>query len=129
MSFNIIFSLATIYNCEIEHMAIKTAFLYGKIDEKVYVEQPTGFTKDDQICHLKKTLYSLKQLPQIWYIKIVTFLTEQDYKATDANHVVFTKNEDSIAFYVDDLFLVGTNVNWINIFKQILNNTFKMPNL
>ena len=47
MSYKTIFSLAVIHNWEIEHMYIKTAFLYGKIDEKVYVEQPTGFTKDD----------------------------------------------------------------------------------
>ena len=47
MSYKTIFSLAAIYNWEIEHMDIKTAFLYSKIDEKVYVEQPTGFTKDN----------------------------------------------------------------------------------
>ena len=129
MSYKINFSLAAIYNWKIEHMHIKTAFLYSKIDEEVYVEQPTGFTKDNQVCHLKKTLYGLKQSPQIWYTKIATFLTEQDYKATDANHAVFTKYEDSIAFYVDNLLLVGPNVNRINNFKQILNKTFKMTNL
>ena len=105
MSYKIIFSLAAIHNWEIEHMDIKTAFLYNKIDEKVYIEQLTGFTKDNQVFYLKKTLYSLKQLPQIWYTKIATFLTEQGYKATDANHAVFTKNEDSIAFYIDNLLL------------------------
>ena len=36
-------------------MNIKTAFLYGKINKEVYVEQPTGFIKDNQVCHLKKT--------------------------------------------------------------------------
>ena len=129
MSYKTIFSLAAIYDWEIEHMDIKTAFLYSKIDKDVYVEQPTGFTKDNRVCHLKKTLYSLKQLLQIWYIKIATFLTEQGYKTTDANHAVFTKNEDSIAFYVDDLLLVGLNINWINNFKQILNKTFKITDL
>ena len=47
MSYKTIFSLAAIHNWEIEHMDIKIAFLYGKIDEKVYVKQPTGFTKDN----------------------------------------------------------------------------------
>ena len=112
-------------------MDIKTAFLYGKIDEKVYIEQPTGFTKDNQICHLKKTLYSLKQLLQIWYTKIATFLTEQGYKATDANHAVFTKNKDSIAFYVNNLLLIGSNVNWINNFmiKTQPHLAFSIPKL
>ena len=31
--------------------------------------------------------------------------------ATDANHTVFTKNKDFIAFYVDDLLLVGPDIN------------------
>ena len=44
--YKIIFLLAAIHNWEIKHMDIKTAFLYSKIDEKVYVEQPTGFTKE-----------------------------------------------------------------------------------
>ena len=47
MSYKTIFLLAAIHNWEIEHMDIKTAFLYGKIDEEVYVKQPTGFTKDN----------------------------------------------------------------------------------
>ena len=46
MSYKTIFSLAAIHNWKIEHMDIKTAFLYSKIDEKAYVEQPTGFIKD-----------------------------------------------------------------------------------
>ena len=47
MSYKTIFSLVAIHNWEIEHMDIKTAFLYGKIDEKVYIEQPTGFNKNN----------------------------------------------------------------------------------
>ena len=109
-------------------MDIKTAFLYGKTNEEVYIEQPRGFTKDNWVCHLKKTIYSLKQLPQIWCTKIATFLTEQGYKATEANHAFF-RNKNSIALYADDLLLVGPNINWINNFKQILNKTFKITNL
>ena len=60
MPYKTIFLLAAIHNWEIEHMDIKTAFLYGKTDEKIYIEQPTGFTKDNQVCHLKKTPYGLK---------------------------------------------------------------------
>ena len=47
MSYKTIFSLAAIHNWEIEHMNIKMAFLYSKIDEKVYIEQLTDFIKDN----------------------------------------------------------------------------------
>ena len=46
-------------------MNIKTVFHYGKTDQEVYVEQLTGFVSDNQVCHLNKTLYGLKQSPQI----------------------------------------------------------------
>jgi hypothetical protein len=45
-------------------MDIKTAFLYGKLDEKIYMEQPEGFAKrgqKNQVCRLKKAIYGLKQ--------------------------------------------------------------------
>ena len=44
-------------------MDVKTSFLNGKIDEELYIEQPTGFvTHGDKshVCKLKKTLYGLK---------------------------------------------------------------------
>ncbi|GJW99696.1 retrovirus-related pol polyprotein from transposon TNT 1-94, partial [Tanacetum coccineum] len=45
---------------------VKSAFLNGKILEKVYVQQPPGFKSSkfpDHVCKLDKTLYGLKQAP------------------------------------------------------------------
>ena len=45
-------------------MDLKSAFLNGFIEEKVYVEQPPGFidpTRPDFVFKLDKALYSLKQ--------------------------------------------------------------------
>ena len=54
-------------------MDVKTAFLNGVVEEKVYVEQPLGFethVKESHVCRLKKSLYSLKQEPRKCYGKI-----------------------------------------------------------
>ena len=43
---------------------VKTAFLYGELDEELFMEQPEGFEKKGQehkVFHLKKALYELKQ--------------------------------------------------------------------
>jgi hypothetical protein len=59
MSHKILFAIAAVHNLEIEHMDVKTAFLYGDIDVEVYVEQPDGFTKSgksDKVCKLRKAL-------------------------------------------------------------------------
>ena len=43
---------------------VKTAFLYGHIDEEIYIEQPDGFTipgRENEVCRLNKCIYGLKQ--------------------------------------------------------------------
>ena len=40
-------------------MDVKTAFLYGDIDEEIYMEQPEEYMDGDQVCQLKKSLYGL----------------------------------------------------------------------
>ena len=60
-------ALATIYHLEIHQMDVKTTFLYGELDEKVYMKQPKGFDLEGQeqkVCKLVKSLYGLKQAPK-----------------------------------------------------------------
>ncbi|GKG37192.1 putative ribonuclease H-like domain-containing protein, partial [Tanacetum coccineum] len=50
-------------------MYVKSAFLYGKIEEEVYVYQPPGF-KDphfpDRVYKVEKALYGLHHAPRAW---------------------------------------------------------------
>ncbi|GKA19520.1 putative ribonuclease H-like domain-containing protein [Tanacetum coccineum] len=50
-------------------MDVKSAFLYGKIEEEVYVCQPTGFEDPkfpDRVYKVEKALYDLHQAPRVW---------------------------------------------------------------
>ncbi len=55
-------ALAAVKDLAIEQMNVKTAFLYSQLEEKVYVEQPTGYVQGSSlVCQLNKALYRLKQ--------------------------------------------------------------------
>jgi hypothetical protein len=49
---------------DIDQMVVKTAFLHRDLEEELYMKQPEGMVekeKEDWVCMLNKTLYSLKQ--------------------------------------------------------------------
>lgn len=46
---------------EMVQFDVKTAFLYGDLEETIFIEQPSGFEIDKRVCLLKKSLYGLKQ--------------------------------------------------------------------
>ena len=54
-----VLALATVMKWKIHQMYVKTAFLNGVVEEKVYVEQPLGFETHDReshVCRLKKAV-------------------------------------------------------------------------
>ena len=58
-----IISLAAVFEWKLHQMDVKTAFLNGKIEEEVYIEQSEGFVthgKKTHVCKLNKALYGLK---------------------------------------------------------------------
>ncbi|GKE03675.1 putative ribonuclease H-like domain-containing protein, partial [Tanacetum coccineum] len=64
-------------------MDVKSAFLYGTIDEVVYVSQPLGFVDPDhpkKVYKVFKALYGLHQAPRAWYATLSTFLKKHGYK-------------------------------------------------
>ncbi|GJT25775.1 putative reverse transcriptase, RNA-dependent DNA polymerase [Tanacetum coccineum] len=53
-------------------MDVKSAFLYGKIEEEVYVCQPLGFEDPnlpDKVYKVEKALYGLHQAPKAWIFR------------------------------------------------------------
>ncbi|GJR62931.1 putative ribonuclease H-like domain-containing protein [Tanacetum coccineum] len=61
-------------------MDVKSAFLYGKIDEEVYVAQPPGFQDPKypkKVYKVVKALYGLHQAPRAWYGYFLILLVER----------------------------------------------------
>lgn len=73
MAFRFLFAIAASYNLDVDQMDVKTAFVYGLIDQLIYVDIPKG--SEDQNTERKdcKLLYGLKQSPRLWYEYLLNF--------------------------------------------------------
>jgi hypothetical protein len=70
----IIISLATIFYWPLHQLDVKNVFLHGDLNEIVYMAQPPRFeSKGEYVCHLKKSIYGLKQSPRGWFDKFFFF--------------------------------------------------------
>ncbi|GJX80799.1 putative ribonuclease H-like domain-containing protein [Tanacetum coccineum] len=64
-------------------MDVKSAFLYGTIEEEVYVYQPLGFVDPahpNKVYKVIKALYGLHQAPRAWYETLSSFLMENGFR-------------------------------------------------
>ena len=55
------------------NLVVETAFLYGDMNETVYLQQPQGFVpkgQENKVCLLKKAIYGLKRGSRNWNMKL-----------------------------------------------------------
>ncbi|GKD89355.1 retrovirus-related pol polyprotein from transposon TNT 1-94 [Tanacetum coccineum] len=72
---------ASFKNFVVYKMDVKSAFLYGKIEEEVYVCQPSGFEDPDfpnRVYRVEKALYGVHQAPKAWYETLSTYLLDNE---------------------------------------------------
>ena len=121
---------------EIHHLDVKTAFLYEKITDEIYMAQPFGFTLPGQehlVCKMNRALYGLRQSPRMWYERIDTYLRSLGLtrSTSDYNMYYLGAGIDRLVLvlYVDDLFLSGGNPQQIQWLKTQLHAQFDMTDL
>jgi Reverse transcriptase (RNA-dependent DNA polymerase) len=130
MSYKALFAIAASLDLEIEQMDVKTAFLYGAVEEDIYVNQPEGYNDNTgRVCKLNKALYGLKQSPRVWYATLAAYLLSLGFKALDADSSVFIRDSTYIAVYVDDLLITGPDLAEIDSIKLALSKRFSMSDL
>ena len=109
MSCKAIFAIAAASNWDLEQMGVKTAFLWEKIDQLIFVEQPTGFEKKgDYVCQLLKTMYGLKYSPRIGHWTITMLLKNLGFVTLAADYSVFIHHERrlTVALSTDDILIL-----------------------
>ncbi|GJX95382.1 putative ribonuclease H-like domain-containing protein [Tanacetum coccineum] len=91
-------------------MDVKSDFLYGKIEEEVYVCQPPGFEDPDfldRVYKVEKVLYGLHQAPRAWHKGNILL----------------------VQVYVDDIIFGSTKKELCNAFEKLMQEKFQMSSM
>ena len=119
----------------IEQMDVTTAFLNGVLKENLYMAQPEEFVIPDsehKVCHLKKSLYGLKQSPRCWYQELSRHLVATGFQQSKADPCIFHRWKEGkptiISIYMYDLLLADL-ISEMKEVKRNLSVKFRMKDL
>ncbi|GKA21318.1 putative ribonuclease H-like domain-containing protein [Tanacetum coccineum] len=98
------------YNKQVYQMDVKSAFLYGKIDEEVYVSQPPGFLDP--------------KYPQKVYKRVKDSMGYTSLQKTVMLLIYFR-----VQVYVDDIIFGSTKKSWCDEFEALMKSRFQMSSM
>ncbi|GJS62356.1 putative ribonuclease H-like domain-containing protein [Tanacetum coccineum] len=117
-------------------MDVKSAFLYGTIEEEVYVCQPPSFEDPyfpDKVNKVEKASYGLHQAPRAWYETLSTYLLENGFRRGTIDKTLFIKKDKSdillVQVYVDDIIFGSTKKTLCLEFEQMMHKRFQMSSM
>ncbi|GJS53596.1 putative ribonuclease H-like domain-containing protein [Tanacetum coccineum] len=127
-----------LFSCFLSHeepkkMDVKSAFLYGKIEEEVYVCQPLGFEDRDfpnKVYKVEKALYGLHQAPRAWYETLSTYLLDNEFQRGQIDKTLFIRRDKGdillVQVYVDDIIFGSTKKSLCTEFEKMMHKKFQM---
>ena len=132
----IFLSYASNQNFKVYQLDVKSAFLYGKIQEKVYVSQPPGFedpVHPEKAYLLDKALYGLHQAPRAWYETLSTHLLNNGFRRGVIDCTLFIKESGDdilmVQVYVDDIIFGSNNEKLVKEFEEVMKTKFEMSQM
>ncbi|GJT82758.1 putative ribonuclease H-like domain-containing protein [Tanacetum coccineum] len=127
---------ASFMNFVVYQMDVKSAFLYGKIEEEVYACQPLGFEDPefpDRVYKVEKALYGLHQALKAWYETLSTYLLENGFRRGIIDKTLFIKKVKGdillVQIYVDDIIFGSTKKELCTEFEKLMHKKFQMSSM
>ncbi|GJT75346.1 putative ribonuclease H-like domain-containing protein [Tanacetum coccineum] len=117
-------------------MDVKSTFLYGTIEEEVYVFQPLGLEDPqfpDKVYKVEKALYGLHQALRAWYETLSTYLLENGFRRGTIDKTLFIKKDRGdillVHVYVDDIIFGSTKKSLCDEFEGLMYKRFQMTSM
>ena len=117
-----ILALVPQMDLRVQQMDIKGAYLNGTLKENVYMRQPEGYSDGtNRICHLKKTIYGLKQSGREWNNNLNEGLQSLGFTQLLSDSCAYIrrhgKDFEILTAWVDDLLLFTTSEEGMRALK------------
>jgi len=117
--------LATLENWYITGLDVRSAYLYGKLDEEINMEQPEGFAvpgQERKVLRLWRALYGLKQAGLAWWRTLNESLKELGFERlkSEAGILFYKRKGTNIVIgiiYIDDTLFCGPNKAVVDAIK------------
>nr|GEY14864.1 putative ribonuclease H-like domain-containing protein [Tanacetum cinerariifolium] len=114
-------------------MDVKSAFLYGTIDEEVYVMQPLGFQDlafPAKVYKVEKAMYGLHQALRAWYGTLSKYLLMNGFQRGTIDQTLFIKRQRGnfilVQVYMDDIIFGSSNPQLCREFEALMHEKFQM---
>ena len=130
-SIRTVLSLVSALDFHMIQFDVRTAFLYGDLEEEIFMQQPEGFSDgSNKVCKLLKGLYGLKQASRQWNLKFSNFLLSHGLVKSKADPCIYTKNTKGIrtilCLYVDDGLVCSSSKEEMIRLIDDLKSTFEI---
>jgi len=136
-----VMAIAVHHGLPIFHADVPQAFIRSEIDTEMFLKLPKGVNIVDVndasrstacgwVLRLWRSLYGLKQSPQLWNQKLDKFFTDIGFKRADAETCLYKRFDPTTGKFVlvlcevDDLVVTGNDNKYIEHFRQCLVDSF-----
>jgi hypothetical protein len=132
----LVLSLAATHGWVLRQLDVQNAFLYGILEEEVYMKQPLGFVSSKFPSYhykLEKALYGLKQALCVWYSRLSDKLQSLGFSPPKADIYLFYYSKGSVIIfllvYVDDITVASSSSFVVDHLLHNLQSEFALKDL
>jgi hypothetical protein len=120
----IILALTALEKLHITGLDVKSAFLYGELEEEIYMSQPEGFVtkgQEHKVLRLKRAMYGLKQAALQWWKAVKRTMLLMGFHPVVSDAGLFVKHDNGVmilaVIYVDDKFFASSSKTLAHKYK------------
>ena len=131
-TFRLILAVSACAGLQVFHLDISQAFLYGKLDEEIYMVHPHGFPGPVGTClKLLKSIYGLKQASRVWGLLLRAELVNLGFRQCYSDTCLFVHDEPKcyISTHVDDCLIATADVKFKDKILKSLQEKFIISDL